>query len=400
MNKTNNKQVNQQVSQPAPIPPIEDMPVAPADVVMAAQPQLTLPDIDFVQGGPYIHNQFVNDIQSGMKYMNRKTGFTELDRVQRLKPGMYFFGGVSGLGKTTFLWQLADQIAAMGNPVIYVSLETPKAMMFNKSITRYINLHADMDTTYHRYTNAEIEDGKAIGSRELAEQMVAYENTVGGNLYFYKPDRRINVEQFLMLYDKWKKEFASQYPDNPPVVILDYLQILSPSLIGGHPLVDKKQNIDHAIGELVAFQTRETVTMIAVCSFNRSIYLKPVSYEAFKETGEIEYSADVMWGLQYAVVSQASFHYKPKADGTPSEKTTDSVEKNAKIEAAKTNAVREVQLVALKNRYGSPSYTIDFHYEPRYETFRSAIIQTAAVAALQDDEMNSFRICIDENNQE
>ena len=188
MNKKNNKQVDQQVSQPAPIPPIEDMPVAPSDDVMAAQPQLTLPDIDFVQGGPYIHNQFVNDIQSGMKYMNRKTGFTELDRVQRLKPGMYFFGGVSGLGKTTFLWQLADQIAAMGNPVIYVSLETPKAMMFNKSITRYINLHADMDTTYHRYTNSEIEDGKALGSRELAEQMVAYENTVGGNLYFYKPD--------------------------------------------------------------------------------------------------------------------------------------------------------------------------------------------------------------------
>lgn len=373
------------------IPSIEDAPDASAAFPLFKVSNSNkehvdeMPTFDFVEGGAYVMNDMANDIIAGQKYIGRKTGFPEIDAVQRLKPGMYYFGGGPSVGKTTFLWQLADNLAISGIPVIYISLEIPKGMMYQKSITRFVNLHADVDPNYTRFTNNDLDDGKVLNTKEYTEQCIAYNNAVGNKLFFFKPDRRINIEQFFMIYDWWKDNYAHLFPDNPPIVILDYLQILAPSFVGSHPLIDKKQNIDHAISELVSFQTRENATIIAVCSFNRSSYKNGVTMEAFKETGDIEYSADVMWGLQYAVLTNPKYLDKKASEADKQKMVTD----------ATTKKTRDVQLVAIKNRFGSMSYTVNLDYEPRYDTFRSSsgmkqatnVANSASAAPVQGGDM-------------
>lgn len=41
------------------------------------------------------------------------------------------------------------------------------------------------------------------------------------------------------------------------------------------------------------------IPVIAISSFNRDNYSAPVNTAAFKESGAVEYSADVLIGLQY-----------------------------------------------------------------------------------------------------
>ena len=103
--------------------------------------------------------------------------------------------------------------------------------------------------------------------------------------------------------------------DKAPIFVLDYLQIV--------PIKDSnispKQAIDEIVRKLKNFQRQTNSTVIVVSSFNRLNYVQRVSFESFKESGNIEYSADVVWGLQLyctnnlldGAVSKKSRHHRP-----------------------------------------------------------------------------------------
>ena len=84
--------------------------------------------------------------------------------------------------------------------------------------------------------------------------------------------------------------------------------------------------------------------VIGISSFNRANYRIEVSMEAFKESGAIEYSSDVLLGLQLEGAGEKDFNAK---------------------EAKKKNP-REIELVVLKNRYGKIGDTLQFRYFPMF----------------------------------
>ena len=49
---------------------------------------------------------------------------------------MYVIGAISSLGKTTFVHQIGDQLAAMGDHVLFFSLEQNRLEMVTKSLSR------------------------------------------------------------------------------------------------------------------------------------------------------------------------------------------------------------------------------------------------------------------------
>ena len=79
-----------------------------------------------------------------------KTGFEELDKnlFGGLYEGLYIIGAISSLGKTTFTLQLADQIAAKGQDVIFFSLEMSKYELMSKSLSRLTYQLAGDKTTF------------------------------------------------------------------------------------------------------------------------------------------------------------------------------------------------------------------------------------------------------------
>ena len=119
-----------------------------------------------------------------------------------------------------------------------------------------------------------------------------------------------------------------------PVVRLDYLQIMPTGR------ESTKLGIDETIRKLKKFQRDTNTTFIVISSFNRTNYAQSVSFESFKESGNIEYTADVVWALQLNVMN------KIKGGELVSET-------RRKIDEAKRRQPRQIHLKCLKNRQGT-----------------------------------------------
>jgi len=141
-----------------------------------------------------------------------------------------------------------------------------------------------------------------------------------------------------------------------PVVFIDYVQILSPF----NEKFNDKQNMDKNILELKRISRDYDIPIIAISSFNRNSYLSEVSFESFKESGAIEYSSDVLIGMQLKV----------DRTGWSAESKTNHDEKRQKINEAKIKYPREVELVILKNRMYKAWDKVAFDYYTHYDYFK------------------------------
>ena len=108
-----------------------------------------------------------------------------------------------------------------------------------------------------------------------------------------------------------------------------------------------KQNMDKAVLELKRLSRDVKTPIIGISSLNRANYSTPVSMEALKETGGLEYGSDVVIGLQL------------KGTG----------EKNFDVNEAKRKSPREIELVVLKNRNGQTGDKITYSYYPMFNYF-------------------------------
>lgn len=130
-----------------------------------------------------------------------------------------------------------------------------------------------------------------------------------------------------------------------PVVIIDYLQIMPVSEKG---LTDKA-NMDSIILSLKQLAREYNVPVVVISSFNRQNYTQQVNMTAFKESGSIEYSSDVVIGIQFSQLSSGSENY------------------NELNERAKE--IRYVDAVILKNRNGMSGISIHYAFYAKYSYF-------------------------------
>ncbi|MBR3745874.1 MAG: hypothetical protein IKN27_02830, partial [Selenomonadaceae bacterium] len=92
-----------------------------------------------------------------------------------------------------------------------------------------------------------------------------------------------------------------------------------------------KPGIDEAVRKLKKFQRDTNTTFIVISSFNRMNYAQEISFESFKKSGNIEYTADVVRALQLDVMNRI--------------KGGDLVsESRRKIEEAKKRQPRQIHL--------------------------------------------------------
>ena len=115
-----------------------------------------------------------------------------------------------------------------------------------------------------------------------------------------------------------------------PVICLDYLQIVPSSK------ESTKLGVDDSVRKLKKFQRDTNSTFIVISSFNRANYTQGVSFESFKESGNIEYTADVVWALQLNILNSIN--------------PNNIVNSRKKIDDAKRQQPRQIQLKCLKNR--------------------------------------------------
>lgn len=282
---------------------------------------------------------------------NRKTGFQGLDeKIGSLYSGLYVLGATSSLGKTTFCLQLADQLAERGNEVLFFSLEQSRLELVSKSLARYYKL--TYKNKEESKTALDIRRSITNPSKLLSPIINDYYKKIGEHLSIIEGDFNSDVDSIT----EYVEEFVSNNGTRP-IIFVDYLQVLQPSLeCTKRRITDTQRIIDYNVTELKRLSRRFNVPVIVVSSFNRSNYQNQVDFESFKGSGGIEYTADVVLALQLQVVKEF-------------DERTGINEKREKITKAKNEEPREIELACKKNRYGRSNFEVSFKYYPSCDYF-------------------------------
>jgi len=161
-----------------------------------------------------------------------------------------------------------------------------------------------------------------------------------------------------------------------PVIVIDYLQILAPYEIRA----TDKQNTDKAVLELKRISRDYKIPVIGISSFNRDNYTAPVNMAAFKESGAIEYSSDVLIGLQYTGMD----YQEGEADKAREKRIRELIKSNEA--AAKEGKGQEIDLKVLKNRNGAKGMSEPLTFYPMFNCF----VEHPAGFTVLDDAANVF----------
>lgn len=299
----------------------------------------------------YIRHSMAAEIEGLRAQSDRKTGFPNLDaEAGSIYAGLYAVGGISSVGKTTFISQIADQMAEQGQHVLFFSMEQSRLEMVSKSIAR----QTAKDDPDKAVSSLQIRTGAK--GENIARATAAYLQNVGDRISIIEGNFNCTVS----FIGNYTRQYIAQNGGIKPVIVIDYLQVLQAEKDPetGRKPSDTKQIVDYNVTQLKRLSRSLELPIFVISSVNRSNYLTPIDFEAFKESGGIEYTADVVWGLQLSAIHDPVFDSDKKIK-----------EKREKIAAAKEAMPRDIELVCLKNRYGKSRYAAEFTYYPQYDFF-------------------------------
>lgn len=323
----------------------------------------------------YSLQDFLKNIETSGKNSAISTGFKKFDSALDggLYPGLYIIGAISSLGKTTFTLQLADQIAQAGKDVLIFSMEMARDELIAKSVSRLTYRKAlERDGNFK---NAKTTRGILTGARyenysqnevKLIEDSVLEYSSYAEHIYITEALGDVKAED---IEEKVKRHV--KLVGEAPVVIIDYLQIIAPA----DTRATDKQNTDQAVLKLKRLSRDYSIPVIGISSFNRESYTSPVNLSAFKESGAIEYTSDVLLGIQYN-----GMDFEPgEADQSKQRLKRISKLRKDMEKAGRENSGQDIQVKILKNRNGSKG-AFRLTYYPMFNCF------TEEETALKDGE--------------
>lgn len=300
----------------------------------------------------YMAQLMADDLLTFKAGAGKKTGFPMLDAaIGGLFPGLYVIAATTGLGKTTIVHQIADQIAAAGTHVLYFSLEMSRFELVSKSLSRKM-AQIDKEKAVSSLS-VRLGRGGELAQRAIMEYLKSIENRfsiIEGNFNCTVP---------------YIAEYIQNYIDRTgerPVIFVDYLQIMQPP--AGMPRGQIRENVDLNVTELKRLSRTFNIPVVVVSSISRTYYLSPISLECLKESGGIEYTADCVWGLQFSCMNEDLFK---KKDST-------WAQKDELYKKAKNSNPREIDLVVLKSRFTGTDIIDHFQYFPAFDLFTETAI--------------------------
>ena len=300
------------------------------------------------------------------------TGFPQMD-TNFFGGGLHgrsliIIGALSSAGKTTLIHQTADQIAESGKDVMIFSLEMSTEELIAKSISRltYWITQKEGTGTAIAKTMLGITDGGRYSNYssqeiDLIDRAVKYyEQRIAPYMFIFEGMGNVTViptgEKQEQPSIRERVEEHITRTGRRPVVVVDYLQILAPI----NDRATDKQNTDKNVLELKRIARDFNIPVIAISSMNRDSYGKPIDLSSYKESGAVEYSSDILLGLQFL----------GQSDKVPKKNGEGLKYKHVDIEEAKRRNPRDMELKLLKNRNGSMvNNTQHFYYYPMFNVF-------------------------------
>ena len=287
-------------------------------------------------------NRYTGTLDASLCKQRYSTGFPNIDAALTggITPGIIVLGAESGAGKSTLSLQIATQMAADGQPVLYFSREMTADDLAAKIVSRYTYVNDSSASCSFSWSSSDLRNADVVLNLESKEQAAIH---AAASFAMAVKDNLTIVEGLDAKTAGAIADYVGYFikcTNLKPVVIVDYLQILAPD----SKSLNDKQAMDYNMDALKQMADHYNIPVLIISSLNRESYDGDLTMRAFKGSGNIEYTADVALGLQ---ISQTS------------KKTKDSDE----------DPVRSVELVILKQRYGPCGDKIPLEFHPRFSYF-------------------------------
>ena len=309
-------------------------------------PKTGVPALKRFNMAEYYEKQFASDVQDFRKNGKLQSGYANLDAITNLYSGLYVIGAISSLGKTTFIHQMGEQIAESGRHVLFFSLEQSAFELASKSVSRAIAKEkATNGLSSLQIRRSDLSDPHILSAIDRCK---AYSDKIT----IIECSFRATIDDITDTVHAYVEHYNVK-----PVVIIDYLQVIQPDQ---EYRMTTKDTVDYHVKRLKELQIEYQLTMIVISSLNRQNYMSAIDFESFKESGGIEYTADVIWGLQLQCIHDKLFSSQNKIN-----------EKRQLIKKAKREVPRKIELVCLKNRFGISSYTCQFDYYSNFDWLKA-----------------------------
>ncbi len=281
-------------------------------------------------------------IRREMAEKRAATGLEELDRRLGggIGKGIWLLGSEPSIGKTSLMLHFARKAAADGAEVMYISFEQEASYLEAKIIASELTEQSGMRISPERILG---------GARAEEVSAMTGEDPLFGRIHFVRGGDCPGEKALLDIigeFSDMRKPYADAV-NKPCVVFIDYLQIIPFS--GGSGI---RLQIDDFARRLRQLQMQKGISVFLISSLNRMSYMGPVRLDSFKESGIIEFTGDVILGLNLRAVRGDDFL-----------RLTDTAEKAARLEAARARRVRELEITCLKNKTGESSFSVDVNFD-------------------------------------
>jgi replicative DNA helicase len=223
------------------------------------------------------HRKFFDVVSDnvGKDFIGLRSGFEKLDRALSGIRGINIMGGPPKAGKSCFYMQVSTEMARRKSPVIYYDFENGRQKIYSRTLCRISRL-------------SDRQLRQKDGDPQLAERMQAAQQEFRRMLQFFRvvTDRKLNPDIMRRQIDFLQHETRR----DSAVVVVDSLHKLP-----FKDLSDRRTGIDSWLRHMEAIRDEQNVSFFVVSELSRGDggkYAKKPDLGAFKESGDIEYSAD------------------------------------------------------------------------------------------------------------
>ncbi|MCY2941972.1 MAG: AAA family ATPase [Planctomycetota bacterium] len=220
---------------------------------------------------------------NGGDFTGLNTGFDHLNRVcNGLGAGFHVIAAEPGAGKTTFAWQIANNVANLAKvPVIYINYEQSKAELREKTLSR----KTCIDTRHFRRGKLALED--PINKPKILAALGEYAIEIAPHTTIVEADEKTTAFEIEMIVQGVLKKAGA----TSCLLVVDYLQLIPLSIDQVKSASNAMDRVTANVSALRRIARKLNVSVLAICSENRAGYKKK-NLSVFKETGNIEYGAD------------------------------------------------------------------------------------------------------------
>lgn len=214
-------------------------------------------------------------LESGASFAALKTGFPLFDSALDGVHGINILGGAPKSGKSTFLIQVATEMALRKVPVLYYDFENGRQKIYQRTLSRLARLSGE--TIRNGSFTPEEEERYRVACEQMQE-MLPWFRVIN--------DRQVSPEVMRQHIDFIRHETSCDYT----VVVIDSLHKL--------PFKDfseRRTGIDAWLRQLESIRDELHVSFLVISELSRGdgkSYKETPHLGVFKGSGDIEYSAD------------------------------------------------------------------------------------------------------------